>query len=223
MTTLFFNLSSFVLALTLFVLLFGATGVGLAIGRSQRHRSEHLREPFAALQAALLGMVGLLLAFGLSMAVGRYETRRAAVVDDANAIGATYLRAQTLPEPVRTARSACCGPTPTPASGCRTASRPATPPSAPTPMGSASSASCGRSPGRRSTPRLETARRASTSRQLNEMIDMQTTRVAALNNRVPGAVLLLEVVGAMIALGLLGAYLAVVGRGVLAVLLAARW
>ncbi len=92
-TSLFFNLSSIVLALTLFVVLFGATGAGLAIGRSQRHRSEHLREPFAALQAALLGMVGLLLAFGLAMAVGRYETRRAAVVDDANAIGATYLRA----------------------------------------------------------------------------------------------------------------------------------
>ena len=50
---------------------------------------------------------------------------------------------------------------------------------------------------------------------------MQTTRVAALNNRVPGAVLLLELVGAAIALGLLGAYLALVGRGVLAVVLAA--
>jgi hypothetical protein len=36
------------------------------------------------------------------MAVGRYDARRAAVVDDANAIGTTYLRAQTLPEPART-------------------------------------------------------------------------------------------------------------------------
>ena len=34
---------------------------------------------------------------------------------------------------------------------------------------------------------------------LNEMIDMQTTRVAALNNRVPGSVLVLEVFGAAIA------------------------
>src|SRR4051812_27128652 len=31
-------------------------------------------------QAALLGLVGLILAFGLSLAVGRYEDRRAAVV-----------------------------------------------------------------------------------------------------------------------------------------------
>ena len=54
------------------------------------------------MQAALLGFMGLVLAFGLSLAVQRYEARRAAVVVEANAIGTTYLRAQTLPEPERT-------------------------------------------------------------------------------------------------------------------------
>jgi hypothetical protein len=53
------------------------------------------------------------------------------------------------------------------------------------------------------------------------MIDLQTVRVAGLNNRVPGPVLALEVAGAAVALGLLGFYLAILGRGVLAVLLAA--
>src|SRR4029077_3830619 len=48
------------------------------------------------------GLVALLLAFGLSMAVGRYQSRRDAVVLEANAIGTTYLRAQTLAEPMRT-------------------------------------------------------------------------------------------------------------------------
>jgi hypothetical protein len=62
-----------------------------------------VREPFAALQAALLGVIGLILAFGLALAVGRYESRRAAVVEEANNIGTTYLRAQTLAEPFRTA------------------------------------------------------------------------------------------------------------------------
>ena len=81
---------------------FGATGLGLFLGRCLRHRSEHLREPLGVLQGALLGLVGLVLAFGLALAVGRYESRRAAVVDDANAIGTTYLRAQTLAEPMRT-------------------------------------------------------------------------------------------------------------------------
>jgi hypothetical protein len=56
---------------------------------------------------------------------------------------------------------------------------------------------------------------------LNEMIDGETVRVAALSNRVPTAVLVLEVVGASLALALLAAYLAIVGRGVAAVVLAA--
>ena len=58
---------------------------------------------------------------------------------------------------------------------------------------------------------------------LNEMIDMQTVRVAALDNRVPGAVLAVEVTFAAVALGLLAFYLAILGRGVLPVLLAADW
>ena len=61
-----------------------------------------LREPFAVLHSALLGMMALVLAFGLALAMGRYETRRAALVDETNAIGTTYLRAQTLAEPMRT-------------------------------------------------------------------------------------------------------------------------
>jgi hypothetical protein len=56
---------------------------------------------------------------------------------------------------------------------------------------------------------------------LNTMIDQQTVRIAALNNRVPGAVLALEVIGAAIALGLLGLHLTVLGRGILEMLLAA--
>ena len=62
---MFFALSGFLLALILFVLalilfavVFGSTLVGLSVRGSQRHRSEHLREPFAALQAALLRIVG---------------------------------------------------------------------------------------------------------------------------------------------------------------------
>jgi hypothetical protein len=45
------------------------------------------------------------------------------------------------------------------------------------------------------------------------MIDQQTVRISALNNRVPGSVLALEVIGAAVALGLLGLYLSVLGRG----------
>jgi hypothetical protein len=52
------------------------------------------------------------------------------------------------------------------------------------------------------------------------MIDSETVRIAALSNRVPTAVFVLDIVGSAIALGLLAAYLAIAGRGVLAVVLA---
>jgi hypothetical protein len=56
---------------------------------------------------------------------------------------------------------------------------------------------------------------------LNTMIDQQTVRISALNNRVPGAVLTLEVIGAAVALGLLGFFLSVLGRGLLPMIFAA--
>src|SRR3954449_11222307 len=97
----FFRLSSTELGLLLFAVLLGATGLGIFVAHHFRHLSDDLKEPFGILQAALLGLVGLLLAFGLSLAVSRYEGRRANVVSEANAIGTAYLRAQTLPEPMR--------------------------------------------------------------------------------------------------------------------------
>src|SRR2546423_9480654 len=98
---MFFSLSSWALALLLFAIVGAATAAGYAAGVYLRDHEARVREPFGVLQGALLGVVGLVLAFGLALAVGRYEDRRAAVVDEANAIGTTYLRAQTLPEPYR--------------------------------------------------------------------------------------------------------------------------
>ena len=98
---LFFSLSDWVLVLVLFAIIFGATAGGLMAGRRLHDRSDTLRESIAATQAALLGFMALILAFGLTLAVGRYQDRRATVVEEANAIGTTYLRAQTLAEPIR--------------------------------------------------------------------------------------------------------------------------
>jgi hypothetical protein len=49
----------------------------------------------------MLGLLALLLAFSFSMAVDRYEERRHLVVQEANAIGTAYLRAQLLDQPHR--------------------------------------------------------------------------------------------------------------------------
>ena len=218
---MFFRLSSWALGLILFAIVFGVTIGGLLLGRRLRHRSETLREPFAILQTSLLGVVGLLLAFGLALAVGRYEARRAAVVDEANAIGGTYLRAQTLPEPMRT-RSldllasyldtsiALSNAVPgSPEAGQAVADEDR--------IQRALWALAGRAlviAPIESAPRLYVER-------LNEMIDMQTVRIAGLGNRVPGPVLVLEVVGAAIAFGMLAVYLSMLGRGHLAVVLGA--
>ena len=95
------SLSSLELAVVVAAILFGATGLGIWIGRVLSRRKSGLKEPLGIMQAALVGLVALLLAFGLTMAVGRYQARRDAVVLEANAIGTTYLRAQTLAEPMR--------------------------------------------------------------------------------------------------------------------------
>ena len=218
---MFFRLNTLELALILFAIVLGVTAVGVFAGRSLRHHSDTLRDPFSALQAALLGLVGLILAFGLALAVGRYESRRAAVVEDANAIGTTYLRAQTLMEPVRSEslellvrytdvsiRLSAAVP------GSDTADRAiADGDELLYELWGLAGEALDRAP-TDSAPRLYVE-------TLNETIDMQTVRVAGLNNRVPGAVLALEVGGAAIALGLLAFYLALVGRGVLTVVLAA--
>jgi hypothetical protein len=190
------------------------TGGAIVLGRRLRKDHETLREPFGVLQGALLGVVGLILAFGLSLAVGRYEDRRAAVVSDANAIGTTYLRAQLIAEPERTRSLALLrrytdlalrvsAEVPNSTAMRKTAAEQDVLQRrlwslAGTAIGSAPIASA---------PRLYVD-------ALNTMIDEQTVRLSALNNRVPGSVLALEVIGASIALGLLGLYLSVLGRGI---------
>jgi hypothetical protein len=199
----------------------GATGLGVFLGHRVRHLSESLKEPFGILQGALLGVVGLILAFGLSLAVSRYQDRRANIVNEANAIGTTYLRAETLAEPMRSrsldllvryTRSAIRISDKVPGSDGADSAR-------------VEEGQIERQLWTLAGQALATAPTASAPRlyvdALNGMIDGETVRVAALSNRVPTAVLLLEVLGSALALGLLGAYLAIIGRGVLAVSLAA--
>jgi hypothetical protein len=48
--------------------------------------------------AATLGLLAFLLAFTFGLAASRYDTRRQLLLEEANAIGTTYLRAGMLPE-----------------------------------------------------------------------------------------------------------------------------
>ena len=218
---MFFRLSTWVLALALFVVMGGATAVGLWIGHSVRQKAESLREPFAVMQAALLGFMGLVLAFGLSLAVQRYEARRAAVVVEANAIGTTYLRAQTLPEPERTASLTLLR------QFTDTSIRISdSVPGSPTQQDAvAQSGRIERQLWAQAGQALQAEPTGSAVRlyvdSLNTTIDSQSARVYGLSNRVPTAVLLLEVVGTAVALGLLALHLSTLGRGLMSVALAA--
>jgi hypothetical protein len=217
---LFFQLTSFELGLLLFAVLLGATGLGIFVGHRIRHLSDDLKEPLGILQAALLGLVGLLLAFGLSLAVSRYESRRTDVVDVANAIGTTYLRAQTLQEPVRTRSLGLLVRFANTSVGLSDN----VPGSKEAKADAAVEEGLERQLWGLAGKALETAPRDSAPRlyveTLNEMFDSEATRVAALANRIPTAVLLLDIIGSGLALGLLAAYLKLAGRGVAAVVLA---
>jgi len=216
----FFALDTWVLAVGLAGILLGVTVAGLLVGRRLGVRSEHLREPLGVLQGALVGFMGLVLAFGLSLAVGRYEARRADVVDEANAIGTTYLRAQTLAEPVRTdslvllrdytAVSIAISDT-VPGSDEHERAI-AESESYQDRLWNLAGQALGEAPVD-SAPRLYVE-------TLNEMFDAQADRVYGLSNRVPTAVLVLEVVGAAVALSALALHLATFGRGVSTVLIA---
>ena len=199
---------------------FGATALGAFVGHRMRHLSESLSESFGVMQGAMLGVVGLILAFGLSLALSRYEDRRAAIVDETNAIGTTYLRAQTLDEPARS-RSLNLLVTYT-ESAVRVSEY--MPGSKEEEAAVAKEGLLQRRLWSLAGGALDGAPAASAPRlyveTLNEMIDAQTTRVAALNNQVPDAVMFLEILGAAIALAVLSAYLALVGRGLTGLLLA---
>ena len=215
---MFFRLSSWELGLILFAVVGTATLLGFATGRYLRKHSETLREPFGVLQAALLGVVGLILAFGLTLAVGRYEDRRSATVEEANAIGTTYLRAQLIAEPERTRSLELLRRYTTLAIGITRE----VPNSRAMLRTTAAQGVLQRRLWRLAGRSIGTAPVASAPRlyvdSLNTTIDDQSARLSALNNRVPGAVLALEVLGAAIALGLLALHISILGRGLVPML-----
>jgi hypothetical protein len=77
--------------------------IGYRLGRYRWKRSEKAKEaPIGEMVGATLGLLAFLLAFTFGVAATRFDARKQAVRDEANAIRTTYLRAGLLPEPQRT-------------------------------------------------------------------------------------------------------------------------
>jgi len=218
---LLFRISSPALLACLLVLIVGSAIVGLLVGRSRREHHQGLKESSGVIQGALLGFMGLILAFGLSLALGRYEDRRAAVVDDANTIGTTYLRAQTLPEPQRS-RSLALLVRYADLERALTHDVPGSDAAEQTiartdvlqqQLWALNGEAVNEHP-TASAPRLY-------EDSLNAMIDQQTVRIAGLNNRIPTEVLLLDLIGSAGAMFLVGLHVGLLGRSLTPLLLAA--
>ena len=91
----------FVIGLLLLTAL--ATEIGYTAGRrDQWVHPEGAKGQVTAITAGALGVLALLMAFTFAMAVFRFDVRKQLVLNEANAIGSTYLRARLLPAPHKT-------------------------------------------------------------------------------------------------------------------------
>src|SRR5262245_15904722 len=62
------------------------------MGRDRAHAAN-----VGSLEAAVFALLGLMIAFTFSGALNRFDTRRAQVIDEANAIGTAWFRIDLLP------------------------------------------------------------------------------------------------------------------------------
>ena len=88
-----------VLAACLFfgILIFSEIGRRIGIARLA-HDPEGLAKGVGAAEAAVFGLMGLIVAFTFSGAAARFEERRHLITAEANAIGTAYLRIELLPD-----------------------------------------------------------------------------------------------------------------------------
>ena len=86
-------------ALGLFFTMLVCLELGRRIGRNRaRTDPEGWQAGTGVIEGAIFALLGLMLGFTFSAAIGRIDIRRQQVVDEANAIGTAYLRLDLLPE-----------------------------------------------------------------------------------------------------------------------------
>jgi hypothetical protein len=72
---------------------------GYRLGKYRRARHEQEKQaPVGTMVGATLGLLAFILAFTFGLAAARFDARRQVLLDEANAIGTTYLRAGMLPD-----------------------------------------------------------------------------------------------------------------------------
>src|SRR5262245_19289658 len=88
-----------VLFIVILVVVLLSVEFGYRLGKHRRgHRETEKEAPLGTMVGATLGLLAFVLAFTFGLAATRFDNRRQLLLDEANAIGTTYLRAGMLPE-----------------------------------------------------------------------------------------------------------------------------
>jgi hypothetical protein len=83
-----------ILAGTIFAIVLSARNIGL---RQLAEEGESASKGLGAIEGAIFGLLGLILAFSFSGALTRFDARRHLVVEETNDIGTAWLRIALLP------------------------------------------------------------------------------------------------------------------------------
>jgi hypothetical protein len=81
----------------LFVAMVVCLEVGYRLARRRIRSDGGAHEGLGSIEAAVFALLGLLLGFAFSGALGRFDSRRSLIVQEANAIGTAYLRLDLAP------------------------------------------------------------------------------------------------------------------------------
>jgi len=99
-----YQMPTLVIGLFFAVILLAALEVGYRIGRWRRKETAETdrKEQGDLVLTSMYALLGLMLAFTYTFTLSRADLRKQAVIDEANAIGTAFLRAGLAPEPART-------------------------------------------------------------------------------------------------------------------------
>lgn len=183
--TIFYDTPIWALYIVTVIFVLLSVEAGYRLGSLRRRGAAHEGDaPIGGLVAATLGLLAFLLAFTFGAAATRFDARKQAVLQEANAIGTAYLRADLLPETQRTnARSALVSYTTLRAQGVTallTTAAMAESSAAQDKLWSAAASAGSQSPDSPVTALFVQA--------VNEVIDLDAARIAAGRNRIPDTI-----------------------------------
>ncbi len=102
MTEVLFDVNVVIIVAGVLLAGLGVSEMAARIGRRVGSELDAVaRANLNTVEAAMLALIGLLLAFSMSMAVARFDLRRELMVAEVDAIGTAWLRSGLMPEPTR--------------------------------------------------------------------------------------------------------------------------